>query len=613
MGKYKLKDGVYSAEGSGFLGKVPVELTVAGGRVSDVRFGPNKETADFFHLPSVTIPRAVIRHQSLQVELVRGAGYSSRAILQGITDCIRQAGGEEAVREMRKVPIPKPGLGRKETRSCDLCVIGTGGAGVMAAAAAAEQGLKVLVLEKAPYIGGITVNVNCMLAVDSDVQREAGVREPIDQIYQHMMHWNHYKGNARLVSRYLHQTRETVNWMNEVAGVGMYYRGREQLTCAFECPVHFPTFADAEVRRGQIQKCLDVALKHGAELLLETRAYKLLKNKAGAVSGLLARQEDGTELEVAAKAVIVATGSFDAHPKFKNAFKDPARLCIPAWQVSGDGLEMCLEAGCGTKDIGARVIHCCRPGRGQESRSEEDLSIVTSLIVFPAAIFLNHRGERYCNEWLMHDSQGIANANAAQGNFCDFYAFISEDFVEVLEKGSSHDLGVHDVPGGCQIPYTEPGAFQNIRQQLLAAEKIGFVVRGQTLEELAEKLKIDPKTLRFEIERYNSFCDKGCDEDFFKMPSLLHGFRKGPFYAIRATSESFGSLGGVRNDDKLRVQTDDRQVIEGLYVAGNCASGIWGDDSYGCLEGATCGWAFNSGRMAGKFAAEYIREKGAEV
>ena len=70
----------------------------------------------------------------------------------------------------------------------------------------------------------------------------------------------------------------------------------------------------------------------------------------------------------------------------------------------------------------------------------------------------------------------------------------------------------------------------------------------------------------------------------------------------------------MRNNDRLQVLTDERRVIPGLFVAGNCASGIWGNDSYGCLEGATCGWAFNSGRMAGKFAVDWINEeKGAEA
>lgn len=606
MSNHTMKDGVYNAFGSGFLGQVPVEVTVAEGRVSNIAFGSNQETESFFHLPSITIPRAVTAWQSLDVDLVTGATYSSRAILNGITDCVRQAGGDEAVERMKKNKVEKPGLGKTESYDCDICVIGTGGAGTMAAAAAAERGAKVIVLEKAPYIGGITVDVNCMLAVDSDIQLEAGVHNPMPEMYENMMNWNHFKGNGRLVSRYLHQTRETVNWMNDVAGVGMYYRGREQLTDAFECPVHFPVFANQAARRSQIQKCLDVALKHGAEVLLEVRGGKLIQDQKGVIHGVEGERYDGTHVVVNARAVIVATGSFDANPKYNQCFTDGARLCTPAWQMTGDGLEMCLEAGCGTKDMGARVIHCCRPGRGQESRCPEDLSIITSMIVFPAAIFLNHRGERYCNEWLMHNSQGIANANTAQGNFGDFYSFFSEDFVEILERGTSHDLGVHDVPGGCQIPYTEEGAFADFRHQLKVAESIGFVVRGETLDQLAEKLKIAPETLKWEIERYNGFCQAGYDEDFFKSADLLHPFHKGPFYCIRATSETFGSLGGIRNDDRLRVVDDNRRVIPGLYVAGNCASGIWGEDSYGCLEGATCGWAFNSGRMAGKFAVDYL-------
>ena len=608
MRTYTLTDGIYEASACGFLGQVPVRVTVQDGKVADIAILPNDETGDFIHKPSITIPRAVKQHQSLDVDLVTGATFSSRAILEAITDCVRQAGGSDAVDAMKKTPVVKPGLGKVEERECDIVVVGAGGAGSMATAAAAEAGAKVITLEKAPYIGGMTVNVNCMIAVGSDVQLAAGVDEPMDQIYENMMNWNHFKGNGRLVSKFLHQTKETVHWMNAEAGVGIYYRGREQLTDAFECPVHFPTFADADVRRGQIQQCLDVGLKHGAELYLETQAKHLIQDKDGTVIGIEAEKEDGTKLIIHCKAVIMATGSFDANEKYNKCFTDGTRCCLPSWLLAGDGLEMCVEAGCGLKDMGARVIHCCRPGRGLDVRAGGKCPCVVSMIVFPAAIFLNLRGERYCNEWLMHNSQGIANANVVQGNYGDFYSFFSEDFVRVLEKGTSHDLGVHDVPGGCQIPYTEPGAFANLRKELAYAESIGFVVKGDTLEELAEKLKIDPETLKFEIARYNEFCYNGSDEDFFKKPELLHPFENGPFYAVRSTSESFGSLGGVRVDDQLRVLTDDRKVIPGLYFCGaGGAAGIWGNDSYGCLEGATCGWAFNSGRMAGKTAAAQLK------
>ena len=93
MRTYTLTDGIYEASACGFLGQVPVRVTVQDGKVADIAILPNDETGDFIHKPSITIPRAVKQHQSLDVDLVTGATFSSRAILEAITDCVRQAGG----------------------------------------------------------------------------------------------------------------------------------------------------------------------------------------------------------------------------------------------------------------------------------------------------------------------------------------------------------------------------------------------------------------------------------------------------------------------------------------------------------------------------------------
>jgi fumarate reductase flavoprotein subunit len=228
------------------------------------------------------------------------------------------------------------------------------------------------------------------------------------------------------------------------------------------------------------------------------------------------------------------------------------------------------------------------------------------MLAFPAAMLINYRGQRYMNEWLIHNTLASANTNVTQGDNGDFLALFNEKMVETLINEGPQALGVYVVPGGMTFPYTEPGFFKNIKEDLEVCIKVGLCVKGETIEDLAVQLRIDPAVLRSEVERYNAFCKNGRDEDFFKYPELLHAMEEGPYYAVRGTSESLGSVGGVRVDDELRVLTRKREVIPGLYCAGACAGGIWGNDSYGILEGATCSWAFNSGRMAGENAAEYV-------
>lgn len=600
----KLNDGVYSASSRGYLGDIPVTLTVADGRIADIQVHPNRDSEEFCEYPTYKLPKLIREHQTLNVDVISGATFSSRGILRAVADCVAQAGGD--VSQWRKAPPPPTDSKEIITRECDICILGTGGAGTAAAAAATEKGASVVILEKAAFNGGITNSTCFMLAVNSNVQVAAGNVLDMGDIYRHMIQWNHYMSNTRLISKFLHKTASTVEWMQGM-GVDMFYGGRAQETEVPDTPVMYPDIANFSARRRQQGLILDHALRRGAEVFYETRAKKLLMED-GAVIGVEAKQDDGTTVIVRSKAVIVATGCYDGNKELaEKYFPYPARLCEPKWLAEGDGLLMCIEAGADTCGLGSRVTHCNTGDRAAMGRgADEQCKTVWQLPNFPAAVFLNYRGQRYTDENLCQNSLAVANANAAQGGSGDFLTFVDTSFIRRLAKEGGHALGVHHVPGGRSLPYLEEGFFANIEEEMAIGEKLGMVVKGDTLEELAEKLNIKPEVLKFEIDRYNTFCHNGSDEDYFKDPSTMFAMEEAPFYVVMGTCDSMGSCGGVRVDDELRVLTPKYETIPGLYCAGACAGDIWGRESYGILEGATCSWAWNSGRMAGENAAEAV-------
>ena len=607
----KLKDGVYHAAAKGCFGDIPVDVTVQEGRIADIKVLPNRDTPDFSYYPSIKIPQIVTEYQTLDVDVISGATFSSRGIIRAITKCLEEAGGD--IEALRKVPGPAKRTGEVEEKECDVCVLGTGGAGSCAAARAAQLGAKVIVLEKASYNGGISQAANCMLAVNSKPQLEAGVKLDIKEIYDHMIQWSHYYGNGKLISRHLRNTADTVEWLREL-GVIMEYRGKEQYTSPYDTPVHFVGFRDRAARRGQLKTILDSILPLGGEIYYETRGKSLIKEN-GKVVGVRAVREDGSELVVRAKAVVVATGCFDGNKELADRyFKDKARFCMPKWFAEGDGLLMCIEAGAQTKDLGARVLHLNRPERGLLAASgfpgQERCEIIRQMVSFPAVMLVNYKGHRYTNEWVIHNSLGSANVNATQGAGGDYFALISDSFMQKLIDEGAQAMGVNVVPGGFCSPFTNEGFFRDMRAQMEAAIEVGLAVKGETPEELAGKLGIEPEILRAEVERYNGFCRNGEDQDFYKDPSLLHAMEGGPYYAIRGTSESYGSIGGVMIDEQLRVMDTNLDPIPGLYCAGACAGGVWGNDSYGILEGGTCSWSYNSGKMAGDSVMEYLGQMG---
>ena len=100
----------------------------------------------------------------------------------------------------------------------------------------------------------------------------------------------------------------------------------------------------------------------------------------------------------------------------------------------------------------------------------------------------------------------------------------------------------------------------------------GWIVKADTIEELAEKLGRDPEALRAEVEHYNAMVDAGEDADFGRDITTMAKIQKAPFYAIEEFPAMPACSGGARRNIKGQVLTWDNQPIEGLYSAGELGS-----------------------------------------
>ena len=122
---------------------------------------------------------------------------------------------------------------------------------------------------------------------------------------------------------------------------------------------------------------------------------------------------------------------------------------------------------------------------------------------------------------------------------------------------------------------------------------------------------MDLEVLKASMDEYNESCDKGRDALFAKNPEFMKPIRKAPFYAIKGHPTHVGSLGGIKINHKCEVIKKSSKtfldVIPGLYAAGNVAGGMY-SDSYDASHtlGLTLAFAYNSGRIAGETALEYL-------
>ncbi|MCT6812830.1 MAG: FAD-binding protein, partial [Lactobacillus helsingborgensis] len=132
--------------------------------------------------------------------------------------------------------------------------------------------------------------------------------------------------------------------------------------------------------------------------------------------------------------------------------------------------------------------------------------------------------------------------------------------------------------------------------------------KADTILELADKMNVDAKVLQQNVARYNELVAKHDDADFYKDSSFMSiPVAKAPFYAVRANSTTLGTVGGGLVNENFEALNASRKVIPGVYAVGNNASGMF-DSSYPTIEGLSNAFAWNSGRIAGEKASEFVRE-----
>ncbi|MGH3458837.1 3-oxosteroid 1-dehydrogenase [Aeromicrobium sp.] len=149
--------------------------------------------------------------------------------------------------------------------------------------------------------------------------------------------------------------------------------------------------------------------------------------------------------------------------------------------------------------------------------------------------------------------------------------------------------------------------------------KHGVVHRADTLGDLAAKIGVPTGALMKTVHRFNGFAASGVDEDFHRGESAydryyadprvkpnpsLHNISRAPFYAVKIVPGDLGTKGGIVTDEHARALRPDGSVIEGLYAAGNCSSAVMGHTYAG--PGATIGPALTFGYLAAEDIARSV-------
>ncbi len=477
-------------------------------------------------------------------------------------------------------------------RNAEVVVVGSGATGLAAALAAAERGAKVVVFEKERSLGGTSNFFQGTFAVESAMQRERYITYSRDEAFKGIMEYSHWRANPRLVRAIVDESGDTIAWLQK-AGV-------EFEDATINMPDAPRTYHVVKGEGAALVKALATTAKEmGVDLRLGTAVRKVLGETAG-INGVVVEQ-DGEEVEVAAKAVIIASGGYANNREWikKYAGFDLDVDLIPVGNVdkTGDGIRMAWEAGAAEDGMGLLELYSAGPVAPEFAMRNH-----LELAACQPDLWITPEGERFCDESISFFDSSLGNASARiKGGF--HYRLFDESIKRILlEDGILKGPGVEVPPGTRLVAFDE-----ELNAALARGSTDVFV--ADSLEGLAVKLGIETGVLEATVDEYNSFCQKGHDDLFAKNRKYLRPLRGPRFFAVRARTVFLGTLGGIRINHRMEVVDKKGKMIPGLYAGGFDAGGMWGD-SY-CINassGLSSSFALNSGRIAGRNASAYVKK-----
>jgi fumarate reductase flavoprotein subunit len=476
--------------------------------------------------------------------------------------------------------------------TADLVVIGAGGAGLPAALAALDAGLKhVIVLEKRPIVGGnAAMSGGFLFAVDSAPQRAAGLGNSRDDVFRESMAYFHYDGvDAALIRLWVDQADQSVEWLQ---GLGVGYRPMPGKALGVE-PSGWANHPSSFRRvMDMLKERVEAA---GGQVITRAAVTGLAGSTATGVTAVLADTAHGPAT-ITTRRVLIATGGFTGNvglleSHFSGVY-DENVYWTDAKRLEGDGIALAGSVGADIHGPTALIKENCYSFRTKKNKPNRAATE-------PSSLWVNRRGERFLDESLGFVN-ATTNALTAQPGMTGFALF---DDALVQQMAERPDPFAADLRPGEDDPgaWTAEGYRRTLREELADPANDEWCTSGEDWAQIASWIGAPLDVLTATVNQYNGFCDNGHDALWGKDPALLFPLRKAPFYALRFRPLMIDTAGPVVVDGRLRVLDRERRPIPGLFAAGSVTSGWIGSDEN--HFGTPLSWAISSGRVAGLAAA----------
>ena len=640
--------GTYTGTATG-IGEVKVTMTFSETAITDVVIDASNETESIGGVAAPTLKDALMAAQSTEIDNISGATITTNAVKKAAASCIEQAmgvhtaGGDTAASSSDEDWLgTEPEIDESKvakTVDVDVAVVGCGIAGVAACRSVAEDGGLVAAFEKAD---GPQCRSGEYAVINGKVQakwgRDTWTREQIDDIIDSHMVESTYRCKRSIMSKWAHNIGDAFDWWVE-ANPDLYYAETtrsaipDESADNFIIPIFYPLPEHYDWKQERFP-CYptSVEFKPDQHVTVEANMQKAIDTgnvqtfygcfveklimENGRCVGLYARDAaTGEYIKCnASKGVILSTGDYSQNTKMLKHFcpeviENNIQCLFTNVDVEGnftnqgDGIQLGMWAGAQVQQSHAPMIH--HMGGGAD---------LAGVGVMGNAGFLNLdlNGKRFMNEdlpgqqlenqielqknresWQIFDSnwpEQLPYMPAAHGGACYYEDYASED------EGPKNNTTYRNY----KSPY-----------QLEAAVADGRAVKADTLEELVAKIYPDDTAAQQaaldSIQRYNELAKAGYDEDFHKPASRMWAVENGPFYADKFTTALLlVCIGGLESDEDCHTFDADRNVIPGLYVAGNIQGNRFATEYPIGLKGVSHSMAMYYGYVAGKNALKDI-------
>lgn len=414
---------------------------------------------------------------------------------------------------------------------CDFLVIGAGVAGLTAAAYAANQGLNVVVLEKAPDIGGSAIlsGGGFWMTKNYEVMREINPLGDPDR--------------ARIMND---NFQDALDWIASTGtAINPVETGARNI--AFE-----RRFVFIDIM-GYLHTCAAYVTHGGGHVVPSTETEELLQED-GAVCGARVRNSDGSRSIVRAKAVLLACGGFQNNPEMRATFiGEQARdwLTRSNPHSSGDGIRLGLAVGgalCEHMDswYGHTIAYPLnRP------MSERDFIPLAHMALNVRSLLIDHTGKRFRDETIAYyrNAQGVGRLPQAR-------ALMVFDELSHEEDSSLAATG-----------FDRPTIAEGYGAHVIRSDD--WVVIAAKAAEWGYP-DVDRTVAEFNADILADRRDMDPPRERFRRPLV-----KPPFFAMEVQPAITFTHGGLRSDTDARVIDAAGQPVPGLYVAGADAGGTY--------------------------------------